>query len=176
MASTSASARRWLKTFAAKVHEELHDTLTNPLIVLLPVRRLRVEEADTDGWFVTLGHIGGVKGRLQVWFDSYTKANGRRVSVCFKSTTKDSPAAVAKYAKGELGQAVVFRDDVWTVESDGATRLKTPLPARLYGKPIHEPYERGGSWKFYTMYLRDEIKTYAKPKAKLVAKALRSLR
>ena len=145
MANTSASARRWLKNFAVKVHEELHDMLTDPLIVLMPLRRLKVEESDTDGWLVELGHIRGVKGSLQVWFDSYAKANGRRVSVCFASTTKDSPAAVARYAKGDLGQAVVFRDDVWTVESDDATRLKISLPARLYGKPIHEPYERGVS-------------------------------
>lgn len=172
MTTTSASASRWLKTFAVKVHEELQDTVADPLIVLLPLRRLKVEESDTDGWFVTLGHIRGIRGRLQVWFDSYAKANGRRVSVCFQSTTDESPLAIAKGAKGELGRAVVFTDDAWAKEPDGEKRLVKPLPSRLYERPIVERYEGGGSWKFYVMYLRDGVKTHAKPKAALVGKAV----
>lgn len=172
MAKASASARRWLKTFAVEVHEGLQGVLADPLVVLLPRHRLKVEESYTGGWYVELGRVKGINGGLQVWFDSFSKANGRRASVCFKSTTDEFPVAIAKSAEEELGRAVVLKDDVWTIEPDGVTKMLKPLPARLYGRPIVERYESGGSWKFYTMYLRDKVKTFAKPKTPLVEHAV----
>lgn len=171
MADASQGARRWVKSLAVAVRHELERSLADQLVVLLPVRQLSVTESDTDGWYVDLGRVRGVRGSLGVWFDSFPRAGGRRVSVCFQSTQKEWPGAIAKYAARKLGQPAIHDDSVWTVEPDGTTRRVRPLPTRLYRRPILEAFDALGSWTFYVMYLPDEVNIRSRPTAALVTEA-----
>jgi hypothetical protein len=162
------SPRHWLLRLARAIRSELSQTAVDPLVTLYASGALATMETDTDGWFVVLGRVSGMKGNLAVWLDSFPNASSRRVSVCFQSTNADVVRKIANAATG--GQPLVLKDDIWE-RRDGVSQMVKPLAAAKFGHPVFEPYEKGGAWKFYTVYLREAPKTFAKPKTAMVAAA-----
>jgi 5-methylcytosine-specific restriction endonuclease McrA len=150
------TARGWLLQLARRVRDELKNA-ANPYVVTAESSSLEPWETDTDGWYVTVAKVQGVRGELQLWLDATPNAEGRRVSASFTAKTNTAMVeAVAKAGIGALGPPLTFTKADWVRRPDGVRQLRRPLPANQYGVPIAELYG-GDWWRFYTMYWPDAV-------------------
>ncbi len=54
--------------------------------------------------------------------------------------------------ESEFGQFATLRDADWEKSPDDHYRLSSPLPRRMFRRPIAELYGRSGSWSYLSLF------------------------
>src|SRR5215217_9016993 len=162
--------RRWLRDLAKRTAVSLREELEGLAGVrVYPGNSLAVEATYTDGWGVEVARLSGPRsGTLELWFDNWPQANGRRVYFCYATPNLERARLIADAGSRLFGSAIVLRDDAYKAVASDRWALARPLPKRLYRRPITELYVKPGSGKFYGVYWPEPIASGAAPPRALV--------
>ncbi len=97
-------------------------------------------------------------------------ANGQRVNLCYKSSRPPRIADMASVGVQGFGSALIV-DDAFYEKCSDFYRMRKPLPASRYGKPVAELYDNHDCWSFYGVYLADRVNPRKLPTASFVGDA-----
>lgn len=166
------SERGWLKQFSGMITRQLEDVALDTGAILTPIPQIATYPTNSDGWYADIARVPTGRGdRLQVWVDAYSRADGRRVYLCYKTSQPSRADAIAQVGVQGLGPALRVDDSFYRRCAPDRYEMKAPLAAAMYGKPIAEMYSKGNSWSFYGTYFADAIDPLRPPSDGLVTRA-----
>lgn len=117
--------------------------------------KLKVEDANSDGWYISVGRYSGYSTEAQVWLDRFAGYKHRKIYYGLVAGKNIGINRLVKKLSAEFSPPLQFTDKD---QSKGLkyTRLERPLPKSRFGYPIMEKYTDDSEKEyFYGMYVFD---------------------
>lgn len=145
--------RIFLKELAKGVRNELCSRHLSQTLRLCS--KLLVEDASSDGWYITVGRFSGYATSADVWIDRFAGYRDRKIYYGAVASRPEGITKLVKKLSGEFDAPLLVTDEDQRKGSK-YTCMARPLPKSKFGHPIYEKYtEKGEKEYFYGMYVFD---------------------
>ena len=134
-----ANDKTYLKDFASKIRSKIEEQQPPPPFRIAP--KVDIREVGSGGWAAKVGVFRGYTCSVEIWFDTFTSYDSRKLYYGLYSSKSDGITKIANLSKEPLGEYISISRSDWA-DDDENIHLKKRLGIREFGRPIFEQYPK----------------------------------